>query len=148
MRCGHHPLGRDAEQANQHVDAAAAVDNDGPVVIREGPPATNQIALTVGATGAETNIAVTDNGPGISPDDIPHVFDRFWRADRVRSRASERGGFGLGLAISQWIVQAHGGSLTAQSRLGRGSIFSVVLPVVTQAVELKAVPVDATGAAE
>ena len=53
-----------------------------------------------------------------------------WRADRVRSRASERGGFGLGLSISQWIVQAHGGTLTVQSRLGRGSVFTVSLPVV------------------
>jgi signal transduction histidine kinase len=58
------------------------------------------------------------------------VFDRFWRADRARSRASERGGFGLGLAISQWIAQAHGGRVTAQSRLGRGSVFTVVLPML------------------
>jgi len=57
------------------------------------------------------------------------VFDRFWRADRSRSRAAERSGFGLGLAIAQWIAHAHGGSLTVQSRLGRGSTFTVQLPM-------------------
>ena len=77
----------------------------------------------------EIAIVVRDTGIGIAANDLPHVFDRFWRADRARSRASERGGFGLGLSISQWIVQAHGGSITVQSRLGRGSVFTVVLPV-------------------
>jgi two-component system OmpR family sensor kinase len=72
---------------------------------------------------------VRDTGIGISANDLPHIFERFWRADRVRSRASERGGFGLGLSISQWIVQAHGGSLTVASRLGRGSLFTVTLPL-------------------
>src|SRR5499427_8549222 len=76
----------------------------------------------------EVSITVRDTGIGISTSDLPHVFDRFWRADRARSRASERGGFGLGLAISQWIVHAHGGTISVQSRLGRGSIFTVILP--------------------
>lgn len=73
--------------------------------------------------------AVKDSGIGIAAADLPFVFERFWRADRVRSRASERGGFGLGLAISQWIAQAHGGMLEVQSRLGRGSTFTVTLPL-------------------
>ena len=83
--------------------------------------------------GDEVAISVRDTGIGISTADLPHVFDRFWRADRARSRASERGGFGLGLAISQWIVQAHGGTIGVQSRLGRGSIFTVVLPTAADA---------------
>ena len=66
---------------------------------------------------------------GIAAADLPFVFERFWRADRVRSRAADRGGFGLGLAISQWIAQAHSGTLTVQSRLGRGSTFTVTLPL-------------------
>lgn len=83
----------------------------------------------------EIAIVVRDTGIGIAANDLPHVFDRFWRADRVRSRASERGGFGLGLAISQWIAQAHGGTLGVQSRLGRGSVFTIVLPVATESVD-------------
>jgi len=82
----------------------------------------------------EVAISVRDTGIGISAVDLPHVFERFWRADRSRSRASERGGFGLGLAICQWIAQAHGGSLTVQSRLGRGSVFTVILPTAEASV--------------
>jgi signal transduction histidine kinase len=82
--------------------------------------------------GGEMAFTVRDSGIGISAADLPHVFDRFWRADRARSRASERGGFGLGLAISQWIAQAHGGRITVQSRLGRGSVFTVTLPLLSQ----------------
>lgn len=74
--------------------------------------------------------SVRDTGIGIAAADLPYVFDRFWRADRSRSRAAERGGYGLGLAISQWIAHAHGGSLTVQSRLGRGSTFTAQLPLV------------------
>jgi two-component system, OmpR family, sensor kinase len=86
----------------------------------------------------EVALSVRDTGIGISASDLPHVFERFWRADRVRSRrvgsgdssmGLDRGGFGLGLSIAQWIVQAHGGTLTVQSRLGRGSMFSVILPL-------------------
>ena len=92
----------------------------------------------------EIALTVRDTGIGISASDLPHVFERFWRADRVRSRRAaatdsvwglERGGFGLGLSIAQWIVQAHGGSLTVQSRLGRGSMFTVILPVTSTAEE-------------
>lgn len=87
----------------------------------------------------EIGFAVRDTGVGIAAADLPHVFDRFWRADRARSRrvvgdgpdGTRGAGFGLGLAIAQWIAQAHGGTLTAQSRLGRGSIFTVLLPIST-----------------
>lgn len=93
--------------------------------------------------GAEIAFTVRDSGIGISAADLPYVFDRFWRADRARSRGSERSGFGLGLAISQWIAQAHGGRVTAQSRLGRGSVFTVVLPVlVLDAAVAQDVPTD------
>jgi two-component system, OmpR family, sensor kinase len=77
----------------------------------------------------EVQFSVRDTGIGIAAGDLPYIFERFWRADRARSRLSERGGFGLGLAISQWIAQAHGGTLTVQSRLHRGSTFTVSLPI-------------------
>ena len=92
-------------------------------------PAGGKVELGLGRHPDNVTFAVRDTGIGISAADFPHIFERFWRADRVRSRMSERGGFGLGLAISQWIAQAHGGTLTASSRLGRGSLFTVTLPL-------------------
>jgi signal transduction histidine kinase len=81
---------------------------------------------------------VRDTGIGIAAADLPYIFDRFWRADRARSRRThgergvvERGGFGLGLAIAQWITQAHGGTIAVVSRLTRGTTFTVTLPVPT-----------------
>lgn len=73
--------------------------------------------------------AVKDSGIGIAAADLPHIFERFWRADRARTRMSERSGNGLGLAICQWIAQAHGGKLTVQSRLHRGSTFVASFPL-------------------
>ncbi|GAB4495704.1 MAG: hypothetical protein OHK0010_32890 [Anaerolineales bacterium] len=72
-------------------------------------------------------LSVSDTGEGISAEDLPHVFDRFYRGDKSRSR--ETGGTGLGLAIAKAIVEAHGGQLQAQSAgKGRGSLFSIRLP--------------------
>jgi signal transduction histidine kinase len=74
-------------------------------------------------------ISVTDTGGGIAPDDLPHVFDRFYRADRSRSRAT--GGAGLGLAIANQIVEAHGGHIGVESKVGSGTTFSITLPLVS-----------------
>jgi len=92
------------------------------------------VEVTAKRRDGEVQFAVRDTGIGISAADLPYIFERFWRADRARSRLSERGGFGLGLAISQWIAQAHGGSLTVQSRLHRGSTFTVSLPIAAPAL--------------
>lgn len=92
-------------------------------------PAGGKVELGLGQHPDNVTFAVRDTGIGIAAADVDHIFERFWRADRVRSRLSERGGFGLGLAISQWIAQAHGGTLTASSRLGRGTLFTVTLPL-------------------
>ncbi|MDO8500782.1 MAG: ATP-binding protein [Gemmatimonadaceae bacterium] len=98
-------------------------------------PAGGKVDIGLGLHPDNVTFAVRDTGIGIAAADVPHIFERFWRADRVRSRMSERGGFGLGLAISQWIAQAHGGTLTASSRLGRGSLFTVTLPLPQQAAK-------------
>jgi signal transduction histidine kinase len=73
-------------------------------------------------------LTVRDTGVGIAPGDLPHIFERFWRADPARSRTGDRPGTGLGLAITKWIAEAHGGSITVQSRPGRGTLFTVRLP--------------------
>ena len=70
---------------------------------------------------------VSDNGEGIPPDDLPYVFDRFYRADRSRSR--RRGGRGLGLAIVKQIVELHGGRVWVESQPGEGSTFFYSLPL-------------------
>lgn len=71
-------------------------------------------------------IKVEDTGVGIDVDDLPYVFDRFWRADKARSRETE--GTGLGLAIAKWIVDLHGGEILVESKPGEGSRFTVNLP--------------------
>lgn len=78
--------------------------------------------------GEHLELAVGDNGPGIPSDHLPRVFERFHRVDKARSRAE--GGTGLGLAIVRHIVHRHGGSVRAESRLGKGSRFIVTLPLV------------------
>ncbi len=72
-------------------------------------------------------VSVRDTGTGIAPQDLPHVFERFYRADRSRARTT--GGSGLGLTISKQIVEAHGGQIWAQSWLGAGSTFAFSLPL-------------------
>jgi len=92
-------------------------------------PASSRIRLATGSEGDQAWIAVADEGPGIAPEDQLHVFDRFWRADKARSRAD--GGTGLGLAIVRQIAESHGGRVRLQSKVGVGSSFVIWLPVAT-----------------
>lgn len=72
-------------------------------------------------------VTVSDTGIGIPPEDLPHIFERFWRSEKSRSRAS--GGSGLGLSIAKHLVELHGGTITAESTPGKGSTFRFILPV-------------------
>ena len=91
-------------------------------------PAGGTVGLTLSEAADAVTLGVSDSGIGIAPGDLPHIFDRFWRADPARSRTGERAGTGLGLAITKWIAEAHGGTITVQSRPGRGTLFTVRLP--------------------
>jgi len=90
-------------------------------------PAGGTVTLSLWREGQWVRVTVKDTGVGIAPEDQPHVFERFYRADKARSRAA--GGTGLGLAIARWIVQAHGGRIEVESTLGQGSTFTVWLPL-------------------
>jgi two-component system, OmpR family, sensor kinase len=88
-------------------------------------PSGGQVTLTLRRSDGWVAVAVEDTGIGIAEEDQTHIFERFYRADRSRARP---GGSGLGLAIAQWIAQAHGGQLTVESAVGRGSTFTLLLP--------------------
>lgn len=86
-----------------------------------------QVTLKLRAAGAHAEVLVSDTGVGIAEADLAHIFDRFWRADKVRSR--EAGGAGLGLSIGRWIVERHRGDIRVTSSPGRGSQAFVRLPL-------------------
>jgi two-component system OmpR family sensor kinase/two-component system sensor histidine kinase BaeS len=92
-------------------------------------PAGGQIAVSAGLDRTRIFVSVTDTGAGIAPEDLEHVFDRFWRADPSRSR--EQGGSGLGLAIAKSLIEAHGGRIRVESTPGRGATFTFELPIPT-----------------
>jgi two-component system sensor histidine kinase ResE len=92
-------------------------------------PAGGSIVLRLSAAPGEARLEVRDTGIGIPPEDLPYVFERFFRSDRARRAYS--GGSGLGLSIARWIVEAHKGTLSVESEVGKGSTFTVALPLVT-----------------
>ncbi len=92
-------------------------------------PPGGQILLQTIPMGNGVEIHVQDNGAGIPPESLPHIFDRFYQSDPAR-QGGQRHGAGLGLAIAREIVAAHGGKISVRSRLGQGSVFVVHLPLV------------------
>ena len=93
--------------------------------VRHTPPG-GTVTVRAWQERGRVYVQVRDTGPGIPPEDLPHVFERFWRGDRSRSR--ETGGTGLGLAIARRWVEAHGGRIWAESPPGQGAIFTFALP--------------------
>jgi two-component system phosphate regulon sensor histidine kinase PhoR len=89
--------------------------------------APRRVVLAAEVEGSRMKISVADNGIGIPPTDLPHVFERFYRVDKTRNRRS--GGTGLGLSICKHIVEAHGGTIEAESELGKGTTIVLRLPL-------------------
>jgi len=93
-------------------------------------PAGGQVVLKAAPQSSEVFISVKDNGMGIPAEHLPHLFTRFYRVDKSRSRQSG-GGSGIGLAITRHLVEAHGGTIWAESAgIGQGSTFSFTLPIL------------------
>lgn len=87
-----------------------------------------RVHVTAQATHTEARLVVSDTGIGIAPQHLPHLFERFYRADPARQR-TRSSSTGLGLAIVDWVVRAHGGTVSVESQVGRGSTFTVTLPL-------------------
>jgi two-component system sensor histidine kinase BaeS len=113
-------INADAERLDQIITNLVAN------ALRHTPPG-GRITLGAESTPVGIRILVQDTGEGISPEDLPYIFDRFWKGDRSRSRA-EGVGSGLGLAISRKLAESHGGQIKVASELGRGTTFTVELP--------------------
>jgi two-component system, OmpR family, sensor kinase len=91
-------------------------------------PQGGEVFLSLAKVGEQTRIIVRDTGSGIPPEDLPHIFDRFYRAEKSRTR-SKTTGFGLGLSIANWIVENHGGQIKVESKEGKGTTFAIWLPL-------------------
>jgi two-component system sensor histidine kinase BaeS len=89
-----------------------------------------EVVLGAAAHNGQVNLSVADSGTGIAPDDLPYVFDRFYRGDKARQR-TDSSSSGLGLAIAKAVVEAHGGAIAVDSTLGRGTTFTLTFPTAT-----------------
>ncbi len=92
-------------------------------------PKGGEIVVGLGKVSERAQLTVTDNGPGISPEDLPHIFERFYRSEKSRTRQKDGKGYGLGLSIAYWIVRNHNGRIEVNSTLGKGTTFCVWLPL-------------------
>lgn len=96
--------------------------------IQYTPPG-GEIFLSLSKLGDQARLIVRDTGPGIPAEDLPHIFDRFYRAEKSRTR-SKAGGFGLGLSIAHWIIEHHGGQIKVESEEGKGTTFVIWMNVL------------------
>jgi signal transduction histidine kinase len=90
-------------------------------------PAGGSVRIELARHGGEALLSVCDTGAGVAPEQLPHLFERFYRADTARS--PNTGGAGLGLAIVKWVAEAHGGRVDVVSSLGQGSTFTLGVPL-------------------
>ncbi len=97
--------------------------------VKYGPEAGNAVRVEVRPAGRRAVLIVSDRGAGIARADLPHIFEKFYRG---RVDGPTRRGFGLGLAIVRAAIDAHGGSIAVSSERGRGSVFTVSLPLARQ----------------
>lgn len=95
-------------------------------------PSGGHVYLTLTRSDRWARLIVRDTGSGIPPEDLPHVFERFYRAEKSRKRSSVTSGFGLGLSIAYWIVNNHGGHIDLESKEGQGTTFMVWLPLLEE----------------
>jgi two-component system OmpR family sensor kinase len=95
-------------------------------------PKGGDVFLSLGKVGENARLIVRDTGQGIAAEDLPHIFERFFRAEKSRTR-SKTGGFGLGLSIAYWIINHHGGRLEVKSAENKGSTFCIYLPILKSA---------------
>jgi signal transduction histidine kinase len=92
-------------------------------------PAGGEVVVGLGKLNENARVTVSDNGPGIPTEDLPHIFERFYRGEKSRTRSRDGKGFGLGLSIAYWIVRNHGGQSEVSSREPHGTTFCVWLPL-------------------
>lgn len=92
-------------------------------------PRGGKVVVSLRKSDHQALVSVSDNGPGISPQDLPYIFERFYRGEKARTRSKDGKGFGLGLSIAYWIVKNHDGSIEVDSKLGEGTTFRVHLPM-------------------
>jgi len=92
-------------------------------------PEGGEVLVGLSKTGTQAKLVVSDTGPGIPADDLPHVFERFYRGEKSRTRSKDGKGFGLGLSIAFWIVRNHDGRIEVDSKEGQGTTFCVWLPL-------------------
>ncbi len=107
-------------------------------------PAGGKVTLGLACVNGWARLTVMDSGVGIPPEDLPRVFERFYRVEKSRTRAAGTpGGAGLGLSIAKWIAQGHGGRLEVSSEIGKGSCFSLWLPLLETRPPDKPAPIPA-----
>ena len=96
--------------------------------IQYTPPG-GEVIVGLGKENNKARLTISDNGPGIPAEDLPYIFERFYRGEKSRTRLKDGKGFGLGLSIAYWIVRNHGGQIEVASREPQGTTFCIWLPL-------------------